>query len=201
MAEYRALVEKVDEFREAFAARNQANMACGPGCASCCQTWLSVCAVERAALEAGLAALSAEERARIAERGRRELARERNGDGAARCAMLDDADRCSVYEHRPLLCRTQGLPLRYPPGVIPAHAVRARIPGGELTHCPLNYTQTAASAPVAERPLDAERVDQLLGLVNLRFARAHGADPENRSAISAIAACEASTESDREMPR
>lgn len=30
-----------------------------------------------------------------------------------RCAFLDEADRCRVYEARPYVCRSQGLPLRW----------------------------------------------------------------------------------------
>lgn len=29
------------------------------------------------------------------------------------CAFLDAEKRCRVYEHRPYVCRTQGLPLRW----------------------------------------------------------------------------------------
>jgi hypothetical protein len=99
--------------------------------------------------------------------------------------MLEPDGRCAVYEQRPLVCRTQGLALRYPHGVIPVSAVRERLPNGEVTHCPLNFGERV---PAASDVLDAERVDQLLGLVNLRFAQATGDDPTRRYAISAIAA-------------
>jgi len=29
------------------------------------------------------------------------------------CAFLDEEKRCRIYEHRPYVCRTQGLPLRW----------------------------------------------------------------------------------------
>jgi Fe-S-cluster containining protein len=29
------------------------------------------------------------------------------------CAFLDEAGACRIYEHRPYVCRTQGLPLRW----------------------------------------------------------------------------------------
>jgi hypothetical protein len=132
-----------------------------------------------------VAALPEPKRSELAERGRREQAREAEAAAPARCAMLDPDGRCAVYEHRPLVCRTQGLALRYPPGVVPASAVRERLPHGEVTCCPLNFGQRL---PQASDVLDAERVDQLLGLVNVRFAQATGADPTRRYAISAIAA-------------
>lgn len=183
--EYRALVHKVTAFCEATTAKNRADMACGPGCSSCCHAWLSVCEVERAQLAAAAAALPEAQRQALAARGRSEQAREQAGAAPARCTMLDAQGRCAVYEHRPLVCRTQGLALRYPAGVVPASAVRERLPSGEVTACPLNFVQRL---PEASDVLDAERVDQLLGLVNLRFAQTTGADPSMRYPISAIAA-------------
>jgi len=182
--EYRALVEKVAGFCQGVSDRYRAEMACGPGCSSCCHAWLSVCGVERAQLTAAIAALPDDKRAELAARGREQQAREQQGRDA-RCALLDADGRCSVYAQRPLVCRTQGLALRYPQGFIPAASVRVRLAHGEVTHCPLNFGERA---PEAADVLDAERVDQLLGLVNLRFAQASGEDPERRYAISAIAA-------------
>jgi len=182
---YRALVHKVSAFAGAQSERYRADMACGPGCSSCCQAWLSVCAVEEAQLTAAIAALSSEKRAVLAARGQHELAREARGEPGPRCALLDDDGRCAVYEHRPLVCRTQGLALRYPHDVVPVSAVRARLTNGDVTCCPLNF---AERVPAAADVLDAERVDQLLGLVNVRFSAAAGDNPVRRRAISAIAA-------------
>jgi uncharacterized protein len=183
--EYRALVHKVSAFCDAIGERYKDAMACGPGCSSCCHAWLSVCAVERAQLEAGIAALPDDKRSELAARGRQELAREARGESDPRCALLEADGRCAVYEHRPLVCRTQGLALRYPHDVVPVSAVRERLPNGDVTHCPLNFE---ARVPGAAEVLDAERVDQLLGLVNLRFAHATADDPARRYAISALAA-------------
>ena len=90
-----------------------------------------------------------------------------------------------IYAHRPLVCRTQGFALRYPAGFIPEAAVRARTNTGDVTHCPLNFTHAAPASPDV---LDAERVDQLLAVVNHRFARSHGLGSEVRDSISDIAA-------------
>lgn len=183
--EYRALVHKVALFCETQSERYRAEMACGPGCSSCCHAWLSVCAVEEAQLTAAIAALPEAKRGEIAARGQRELEREQRGESEPRCALLDADGRCAVYAHRPLVCRTQGLALRYPHGVVPVSAVRARLAHGDVTCCPLNFTE---HVPAAEDVLDAERVDQLLGLVNLRYSQATADDPTRRRALSAIAA-------------
>jgi hypothetical protein len=183
-AEYAALVAKVEAFTSAALERRRADMACRSGCDACCHTWLTVSAVEAAAARAGVERLSAEQRARLAERGRRELAREQAGE-APRCAMLSDDGRCDIYEARPLVCRTQGHALRYPSGFVPAEAVRSRSAAGEVTHCPLNFT---GRAPDGADVLDAERVDQILALVNHRHALASGGDPRERKELSVLAA-------------
>lgn len=184
--EYAALVTKVEAFTTAALERARGEMACARGCDQCCFAWLTLTQVEAAELRRAIAALSPSARARVAERGRRELEREQSdGDLTPRCAMLEDDGSCAAYEARPLVCRTQGFALRYPAGFIPVEAVRARVATGEVTHCPLNF-RTRGPAP--EVVLDAERVDQLLALVNLRFCEAQGLDAGERHAISALAA-------------
>jgi Fe-S-cluster containining protein len=188
-SEYAALQDKVAAFTRGAWERAREQMACRRGCDSCCSVWLSVSQVEAAELRAGLAALPFAARAEVAERGRRELAREAQPTtqpGAApRCALLESDGSCAVYAHRPLVCRTQGHALRYPPGFIPVAAVRARTSTGEITHCPLNFSEVP---PRAADVLDAERVDQILALVNRRFCEAAGLDPEARHALSQLAA-------------
>jgi Fe-S-cluster containining protein len=183
--EYGSLVDKVDAFTHATFERRRADMACRAGCDGCCQVWLSVSTVEADAIRGALAALAPEARARVMERGVREHRREAEGESSPRCAMLESDGRCAVYDQRPLVCRTQGHALRYPQGFIPEGAVRTRMPAGDVTHCPLNFTR---AAPNGEDVLDAERVDLLLALVNHRFAVEHGQDPATRHAISDAAA-------------
>jgi Fe-S-cluster containining protein len=103
---------------------------------------------------------------------------------AVRCVMLEDDGTCAVYDARPLVCRTQGHALRYPAGVVPEEAVRARgrraapnvrhapdaTAGPDaITWCPLNYT---GAPPRAEDVLDAARVDALLALIDHRYGAA-----------------------------
>jgi Fe-S-cluster containining protein len=184
-AEYQALVAKVAGFVDGAAARRRADMRCQQGCAACCQTWLSVGPVEAATIRRGLGQLPAEQREQVRERGLRELTRERQGSPEPCCAMLDPNGSCAIYAHRPLVCRTQGHALRYSLGLIPEQALRARTKGGDVTWCPLNYTE---AAPAAADVLDAERVDQLLALVNLRYVEGQREAALTRTSVSALAA-------------
>lgn len=173
LREYDALVARIDEFGQAVAERRSDDMQCGPGCTACCHVTLTVSPVEAAAIR------------RLLSRSATEVPDPRD-EHDERCAMLDDHGRCSIYEARPLVCRTQGLPLRYPQGTIPEEALlgRARSGSDEVTWCPLNFE---SSPPAPSDVLDAERTDQLLALVNRRYAEATGEDPLTRIALPSIA--------------
>jgi uncharacterized protein len=184
-SEYRALIAKVEAFTEATFARRRSDFTCSEGCAACCHTWLTVSAVEADEVRAALDALTPEKRADVRQRGQRELARAANEENDPRCAMLDDGARCSIYEARPLVCRTQGHALRYPLGLIPGEAIARRTEKGDITWCPLNYE---AAEPNPEDILDAERVDQILAVVAARHAQAHDMNREARFELSSLAA-------------
>lgn len=182
LAPHRALVAKVDAFERAVRERRAAAMQCRSGCSACCHVELTVCEVEAARLGEALGALDGP--------AREALARRAASAADGRCVMLDDAGRCVVYDARPLVCRTQGLPLRYPDGVIPPAAVmgRARGESGELTWCPLNFER---EPPHAEDVLDAERVDAMLALSNREHVARAGGDGARRVALRELAAARA----------
>ena len=78
--------------------------------------------------------------------------------------MLVD-DRCSIYQSRPLICRTQGLPL----------LMEAEDGEQEVDFCPLNFTEAGAIDDLDEDhlvPLDA--LNMKLALVNLEYCRETG---------------------------
>jgi uncharacterized protein len=186
-SEYDALVAKVEAFTDAAFERARDQMECRRGCASCCSAWLTVDQVETDRVRAALAALPSDVRAQVRARGSLQQAREAAQASEPRCAMLQDDGSCAVYIARPLVCRTQGYALRYPQGFIPVAAVRMRVSTGEVTHCPLNFTQRE---PALAEVIDAERVDQILAVVNQRHSVADGLDPAERHSLSALAAAD-----------
>ncbi len=120
----------VDEAAAQVAARHGNRLRCGHGCAECCVDDISVFEVE-------------------ADRIRRHCADLLRGgsphaDGA--CALLDDEGGCRVYEHRPYVCRTQGLPLRWTEEVEPGVVAELR------DICPVN---DPGEPPVEEMAEDA----------------------------------------------
>ena len=152
------LRSRVDAHFEAAVARTPEGFACRPGCDACCQVRLSVFAVEADPLREALAQLERRDpatRERVREQGR--------DPGATGCALLVDG-RCVVYEQRPLICRSHGLPI----------AVRdPDDPDGPLTldHCPLNF-QTVAPPRPSVLVLDA--INQPLAVLAELTGRAAG---------------------------
>lgn len=117
----------VDEVAAPVERANAARLTCRAGCAECCVDGLTVFAIE------------AEE---IARHHAVVLEEEPHPPGA--CAFLDaSSNRCRIYEHRPYVCRTQGLPLRW-----------LEEEGDEVFEvrdiCPLN----AEGPPLEELPAD-----------------------------------------------
>jgi len=176
--EYALLTAKVDAFAAAVQSRCSAEMSCRAGCGGCCLVELSVSNVEAAAMMDYLRSLHPEEQRRVAM----QVLRPQFGS-QPRCVLLDDDDSCRLYAARPLVCRSQGLPLRYPHELIPAEAVRVRLTNGVVTVCPLNFT---TQTPAATDVLDAERIDQILAVLNHRHSQQHGLDPARRWSLAEI---------------
>lgn len=99
---WRQVAARADAFFQQVMASCPEQMICAPGCVDCCQQDLEVLAAEALAILGALDRLPAHA-LRALEAG--------TGDGGA-CRLLLDG-RCAVYEDRPLICRTHGLPIRY----------------------------------------------------------------------------------------
>jgi len=74
-----------------------ARLACRQGCSSCCVDELTVFEVE----------------AELIRRGHGELLATGVPHAEGACAFLDAQGACRIYDERPYVCRTQGLPLRW----------------------------------------------------------------------------------------
>lgn len=161
--EYEQLRSKVDDFVASVRDRNPAAVQCAPGCHGCCHDELSVTEVEAEAIRTA------------ARDGRVEISPRIHDDG---CTFLTATGRCGIYPVRPLVCRTQGLPIRYPTGWVPIEAVRWTQKGADVVACPLNYAE--GESPKQAETLDGKQLDTLLGLVNQHFCSATNRDPTRR---------------------
>jgi hypothetical protein len=91
------LYDLIDRQVEALTTVHGDRLQCRQGCSGCCQDDLTIFEVEAA---------------HIRDRHADLLATEPPGAAGA-CAFLNAKGDCRIYEHRPYVCRTQGLPLRW----------------------------------------------------------------------------------------
>lgn len=117
-----------DHFAAAIERGPGGAMLCREGCDQCCRVRISVFGIEADRIALALRGLDPE----LRERARAQAAH------ASHCALLVDG-RCVVYEDRPLICRSHGVPA---------------IAEGETTCCPLNFTE-APAPPASVLALDA----------------------------------------------
>ena len=143
LADYRRLVTKVDAHAAAVAVACGDQIACRPGCDSCCRH-LSVATVEALALAAAVQALPAAQ----AE----DLRRVGSAATDAACPLLAGG-MCRLYAARPLICRTHGLPLLVEDAA-----------GRRVDFCPQNFT--GADSLPGSVVLELDRLNALLSLLN-----------------------------------
>jgi hypothetical protein len=135
--DYCTLVADLDSTIDALSQRLSQFIGCAPGCSSCCRIFSVL------PLEAAHIADSARLLPRPPGRGEH-------------CPQLND-HRCSIYPQRPLICRTQGLPVGY------IDEDREQI---EVSACVLNFPEA--------HPFDLEDL-LLLDSFNSRLATLNSA--------------------------
>jgi hypothetical protein len=121
---FEELADKVDAFFARVSVRHGTDMQCETGCSDCCHVRLTVTAVEAAAIRAHATTWPREQRRDLAEVG-----------PVDRCAALDPAGRCKIYDARPLVCRSHGVPVRLRRGGLPV-----------VEACHRNFRRTAPDA-------------------------------------------------------
>ncbi len=160
---YRQLIEQVNKLTDKLSSQYAQHLVCRSGCSGCCHHHLSVFAVEAATVRTAIEALPESVRVKLELQAHEVLEWEARGKPVA-CPMLVD-DRCAIYESRPLICRTQGLPL----------LIEVEDGEAEVDFCPLNFTAENALDVLDEHhlvPLDD--LNLKLALVNLQHCREQG---------------------------
>ncbi len=163
--EYHQLIAALDAEIVRIAQLHAGAISCGPGCASCCQAF-SVLPIEAACVREAIGALDTASRERLG----RNLA-----EDDERCPLLID-DLCAIYAARPVICRTQGLPLAY------VDEEREAI---EVSACGLNFPDDHAFAP--EDLLFMDQFNTRLAELNQAWCSTRNPDPAKRIPLRELA--------------
>jgi uncharacterized protein len=141
---YRQLTARVDALCKAIKAALGEQITCSEGCSSCC-TSITVFPVEASALRVALKSLPD----RQAEEIIRHVSEHADGE---RCPLLLH-HRCLLYDARPIICRTHGLPIIY-------------TTDGQHNSdcCPLNLTEVESLS--GSSAVDLDKLNTLLVAVN-----------------------------------
>ena len=158
MRNYRELVRRVDSLCDAIGTRLAGHLTCRKGCDACC-LHLSLFPVEASVLAEAVKNLPAPQLDKLRER-----AINARPDGP--CPLLED-HVCLVYQARPMICRTHGLP------------ILSRIDGdAKVDFCPENCQELSALS--GDTVIDIDRLNAALTAINALFLRETGEEDQQR---------------------
>ncbi|HYI10330.1 MAG TPA: YkgJ family cysteine cluster protein [Thermoanaerobaculia bacterium] len=125
---YKSILDRADRHFGSVMQTQPQNLQCGAGCSLCCYGLFEIGSGDVPLIAEGLEALHPSRRRKIVERALRIVESSAHPNlrecspeekeaffdrtQATPCPNLDEAGLCMMYEHRPLVCRTFGLPLR-----------------------------------------------------------------------------------------
>ena len=164
--EYLSLRQAIDDFAAMVSQNHGEHIQCRRGCYQCCVPPDTLFRIEGEQILKAVAGLAAPLRERIRQRI------EKGED--PRCPLLEKGG-CMIYENRPILCRTQGMPL----------AVHREGKVYDLEYCRLNFTQVPSDFELPRRYiLDIGGTTELLATLNLKLVVGVGLDPEQDGRVS-----------------
>ena len=125
---YRRILDHADEFFRSVMQSQPQNLQCGRGCSFCCYGLFEIGGADIPVLADGLEKLHPMRRRKIVRRAVEIIAQSRHPNlrestpvdknaffsrtATIACPNLNESGECMIYEHRPLVCRTFGVPIR-----------------------------------------------------------------------------------------
>jgi Fe-S-cluster containining protein len=125
---YTRILDRADDFFRSVAEVQPRNLLCGKGCSLCCYGLFEIGSGDVPLIAEGLERLHPKRRKMIIRRAQEIVASSSHPDlrqcsaaekesfftrtASTPCPNLNERGECLMYEHRPLVCRTFGLPLR-----------------------------------------------------------------------------------------
>jgi Fe-S-cluster containining protein len=122
--DYRKILERADAHFASVMGSQPQNLQCGAGCSLCCYGLFEIGSGDVPVIAEGLEKMHPARRKKVIQRALeieqinlREVSPEEkeayfDRTQSTPCPNLDENGLCMMYEHRPLVCRTFGLPLR-----------------------------------------------------------------------------------------
>jgi uncharacterized protein len=159
---YTMLRSRVDRFADQVVARWGDQIVCRAGCSECCQAGLTLTLVEAVAIGESLGIAPERVFLQAGQPSHRE-------DG--RCVLLDESAFCRIYGSHPIICRTHGLPLKYPEE-------------DRVRYCEKNFNSLE---PHGSAVFDIAALEKALFAVNVDYCRKQGFNPLSRVAIDRLA--------------
>jgi Fe-S-cluster containining protein len=155
------LQKNASEFFERTHEKYAAEMRCAKGCSRCCNVELNIFEVEATVIVEWFDSLPADAQEKLVGVWKSmdsltEQPTETKKKTKA-CSFLDSSGQCSIYDARPVICRTQGAPLMLKK-TLPNQEIQL-----EVDVCPLNFTRENSFPPQAEW-LDLVKLNTLLSI-------------------------------------
>ncbi len=139
--------------------RFKKKLKCRPGCIECCMNF-SVLPMEAAFIAEKIKELSPAQT-----------------DDDTNCPFLLE-NQCSIYNIRPIICRTQGLPIAY---------INEASSSIEVSACLINFADDYQFSQ--EDLLFMDRLNHRLAELNLEYCNAAGRDPQKRVLLADLFLC------------
>lgn len=169
---YQNLVAKVEDKFEEIATRHQKHIFCQKGCHQCCAPDLSVSPVEKEAIRQFLN----DHPERI--QNLRRIALENPHQGS-RCRLLNAEGACEIYEVRPLICRSHGVPIVFR---APDEDDFEEDTEPQRDVCPLNFNDVSLDALPLRDLMNVDTVNTILTVINLQWL-GHGEESGRRTPL------------------
>lgn len=149
----KSLHQNIDQFFDKIQKKFPQEINCRLGCDVCCHTDISVSQIESQLIEEWFHALEDEKKESLKELWSRPQPKGKgyHNEEARPCAFLYEG-KCSIYEARPVICRSHGIAV-----------VRTTEETKEIDVCSLNFKN---SLPQLEDALDLDRLNTLLAIAN-----------------------------------
>lgn len=125
---YRRILQQADEHFGRVSSTQPGNLQCTRGCTFCCHGLFEISSGDAAVVAEAVLRAAPAKRKRLVERASkimeatshpniREISADEKEEffdrtSAIQCPALSDRGACTIYDDRPIICRTFGLPIR-----------------------------------------------------------------------------------------